>query len=83
LSRLDKSLTNASYEIEIDPATRLPVRLKVLLLAAIKGSTETDKAKRITGGKHLSFHFEYSLGEFGKIEKPKIPPEAQRLLSKA
>jgi hypothetical protein len=79
---LDKSLTNAYYEIEIDPETELPVRLKVVLLAAIRGETESDRQKKITGGRHIAFHFEYKLGQFGKIEKPDIPFEAMRLLAK-
>jgi hypothetical protein len=82
LSSLDKSLTNASYEIEIDPETQLPVRLKVLLLAAIRGETECDKAKRIVGGRHVAFEFEYRLSQFGKVEKPQVPFEAMRLLAK-
>jgi hypothetical protein len=79
---LDRSLTNAWYEIEIDPATQLPVRLKVVLLAAIRGETEYDRAKRITGGNHIAFHFEYRLGDFGEVEKPQIPIQAMRLLAK-
>lgn len=82
MSSLDKSLTNACYEIEIDPETQLPVRIKVLLLAAIRGETESDKTKRIVGGRHVAFHFEYTLSDFGKVEKPQIPFEAMRLLAK-
>ncbi|MBI4607160.1 MAG: hypothetical protein HY721_34790 [Planctomycetes bacterium] len=79
---MDKSLTNALYEIEIDPQTQLPITIKMLLLAATKGETEVNKAKKIVGGRHVAFHFRYDLSDFGKVEKPKIPQEAQRLLAK-
>ena len=82
MSSLDKSLSNAYYEIEIDPALELPVSMKVVLLAATRGETEVDAKKRIVGGRHVAFHFQYSLSDFGKIEKPAIPREALRLLAR-
>jgi hypothetical protein len=82
LSSLDKSLTSAYYEVEIDPETQLPVAIRMVILAAVKGETEIDKSKRIVGGKHIAFHFNYKLSEFGKVEKPKIPKDAEKLLSK-
>ncbi len=82
MSSFDKSLANAFYEIEIDPASQLPVSIKILLLAATKGETEINKQKKIVGGKHVAFHFTYALSDFGKIEKPSVPREAQKLLAK-
>jgi len=82
LSSLDKTLTSAYYEVEIDPETRFPISVHMVLLAAVKGETEVDKSKRIVGGKHVAFHFRYALGEFGKLEKPQIPRDAERLLAK-
>ena len=82
MSSLDKSLTNAYYEIEIDPALQLPVAIKVVLLAATKGETEIDKrTKRIVGGTHVAFHFTYALTDFGQIKKPEIPRDAEKLLA--
>ena len=82
LSSLDKSMTNAYYDIEIDPAAQLPVSIKMVLLAATKGETEVNKARKIVGGKHVAFHFTYALSDFGKTERPAIPKEAQKLLAK-
>lgn len=83
LSSLDKSLTNAFYDIEIDHTTELPLSLKVVLLAATKGETEVSKDKKIIGGKHVSFQFKYTFTDFNKVEKPAVPKEAQRLLAKS
>lgn len=79
---MDKSLTNASYEIEVDHAAQLPVSITMTLLAAVKGETEIDAKKKITGGRHVAFKFKYSLSDFGKVEKLAVPPAAQKLLAK-
>jgi hypothetical protein len=79
---VDKTITNAHYEIEIDPATKLPVRIAMVILTGTRGSTES-KDKKIVGGKHVAFHFDYRLSDFGKLKRPAIPPEAQRLLARS
>jgi len=79
---VDKTITNSWYEIEIDPATQLPVSIHVAILTASKGGTEA-KDKKIVGGEHVAFHFRYELSNFGKVEKPAVPPEAVKLLSKS
>ncbi len=82
MSSVDKSITNAYYEIDIDPSTQLPVSIKVVILTGAKGATET-KGKKIIGGKHVAFHFVYELSDFGKLKKPVIPPEAQKVLARS
>jgi len=81
VSGADKTLTNAFYEIEIDPDTNLPVRIKVTALTGRRGTTEA-KGKKIVGGEHAAFHFEYRLSDFGKVEKPEVPHEAAKVLAK-
>ncbi len=81
MSSLDKTLTNAYYEIEIHPTTRLPVKIAILLLTGTREGT-VMKDKKIIGGRHVAFHFEYELSNFGKLKTPKIPPEAEKLLAK-
>jgi hypothetical protein len=81
VSGTDKRTTNAFYEIEIEPETKLPVRITVSVLTARKGTTEI-KGEKIVGGQHVAFHFEYQLSEFDKVSPPKIPPEAGKLLAK-
>ena len=80
MSGADKTLTNAFYEIEIDPETVLPVRIKVTALTGRKGAT-VAKDKKIVGGEHAAFHFEYKLSKFGKVDPPKVPPEAMKVLA--
>jgi hypothetical protein len=46
-----------------------------------RNSYERGGGKQIVGGKHVAFHFEYRLSDFGKVERIKIPPEAERLLA--
>ncbi len=76
-------MTSAYYDIEIDHASQLPVTVKMVLLAATKGETEVDKAtKKIVGGKHVAFWFNYKFSDFGKITKPDVPREAQRILAR-
>ena len=82
MSRLDKSLTNASYEIEVDHAAGVPISITMTLLAAVKGETEMDAKKKIVGGKHVAFTFKYTLSDFGKVEKLEVPAEAQKVLAK-
>ena len=74
-------MTTAFYEIEIDPATSLPIRIKVTALTGRKGKTRR-KGSRIVGGEHAAFHFEYKLSDFGKVEAPKMPRSAQRVFAK-
>jgi len=81
VSGLDKSIANAWYEIEIEPSTQLPVRITMVVLTGTRGGTEAKKS-RIVGGRHVAFHFTYTLSDFGKLKRPAIPPEAQRLLAK-
>lgn len=81
MSGADKTLTNAYYEIEIDPVTTLPVRIKVTALTGRRGATRA-KGKKIIGGEHAAFHFEYKLGDFGKVKAPDMPKEAAKVLAK-
>ena len=81
MSTVDKTVTNAYYEIEIEPVTKVPVKIHVVILTATKGQTEV-KGKEFTGGKHVVFHLTYEMSSFGKLPKPKIPPAAQRVLAK-
>ena len=69
-----------SYDVEIDPETQLPVKIKVLLLTGQKGTTIT-KDNRIVGGDHVAFHFVYDLSGFNKTQV-KMPAEARKVLSK-
>ena len=78
---MDKKLTNAYYEFDIDEKTLLPRRIRMTVLAGSKGTTEKVGTK-IVGGEHVAFHFTYSLKDYGKVEKPKIPPEVARLLAR-
>ncbi len=82
MSGADKTIANAYYEIEIDPKTTLPVRVKVTVLTGRKSGTEKKDGK-ILGGEHVAFHSEYLLSDFGKVQSPKIPAEAQKLLAKS
>jgi len=74
-------MTNAYYRIQLNPKTNLPTSIRVVILTGTRDGTES-KDKKITGGKHVAFHFEYELTEFGKLKKPVIPAEAQKLLAK-
>jgi len=79
---VDKTITNAYYEIEIDPVQQLPLSINMVILSGTKGSTES-KDKKITGGKHVAFHFKYEMSSFGKLKKITIPPDAQKVLAKS
>ena len=79
---MDKTLTNAYYEFDIDEKTLLPKRIRMTVLAGSKGTTE-KKGKKIVGGEHVAFHFTYSLKDYGKIKKLEIPREAARLIASA
>ena len=77
---MDKRLTNAYYEFDLDEKTLLPKRIRMTVLAGSKGTTEKKGAK-IVGGEHVAFHFTYWLKDYGKVEKPEIPREAMELLA--
>ena len=74
-------MTNAFYEIEIDNKTSLPKNIRMVVTTGTKGETE-KKGEKITGGRHVAFHFDYELSSFGKLKKPTIPEDAQKLLAK-
>jgi hypothetical protein len=80
VSGLDKKLTNAFYEIEIDRQTSLPVKIRLTVLSGQRGKT-LAKGQKIVGGEHVAFHFEYSLSEFNEVKPPEIPADAQKLLA--
>ena len=77
---MDKTTTNASYIVEIDPKSQLPLSIRMQVLAGKKGATE-KKGKKIVGGEHVVFDFVYRLSKFDEIEPLKIPREAQVLLA--
>ena len=55
--------------------------MRVLLLTGQKGATKI-KNKKIVGGDHVAFHFEYKLSQFGRKQET-IPTDAQAMLRKA
>lgn len=81
MSRADKTATNAYYDVQLDPKTQMPTHMRVLLLTGQKGATKI-KNKKIVGGDHVAFHFEYKLSQFGRKQET-IPTDAQAMLRKA
>lgn len=79
---MDKTITNAYYEIELDHKSGLPRRIHVTVLTGTRGSTEVDKKKKIISGEHVAFHFEYRLSKFDDVEAVEVPRGARRLLAK-
>ena len=79
---MDKKLTNAFYEFDIDEKTLLPKRIRMTVLAGRRGSTEKE-GTRIVGGEHVAFHFTYYLKDYGKVKALEIPREARKLLAVA
>jgi len=77
---VDKTLTNAYYEIEIDHTRGLPVHLRIVILTGTKGTNTEANGMKITGGKHVAFHYDYDLSDFEKLQPPKIPAEAWKQL---
>lgn len=82
MASVDKTITNAHYEIEIDPVQQLPLSINMVILTGTRGSTES-KDKKITGGRHVAFHFKYEMSSFGKLKKITIPAEAQKVLARS
>ena len=82
MSGLDKTTTNARYEIEFDTKTHLPRKIRVTLLTGRKGETEVNKKGQIVGGDHVAFHFEYTLEGYGEAEAVDVPRAASKLLAK-
>ncbi len=80
MSKVDKTLTNAYYEIEIDPSKQMPVAMHVVIMTGTKGGATESKGRKITGGRHAVFHFNYTLSDYGTLQSPTIPPEAMKLL---
>ena len=80
MSRADKTATNAYYDVDIDPETVLPVKIRVLLLTGQKGRTIT-KNNRIVDGDHVAFYFNYDLADFNKT-KVDMPISARKALAK-
>jgi hypothetical protein len=76
---VDKTATNAYYDIEIDPKTQLPAAIALTVLTGKKGTTLTS-GNRIIGGDHVAFHFRYRLSDYGKVGAHRIPEEAKKLL---
>jgi hypothetical protein len=77
---MDKTLTNAYYEFDIDEKTLLPRRIRMTVLAGRRGATEKE-GRKIVGGEHVAFHFTYLLKDYGKVKRLEIPREAARLLA--
>ena len=81
MSKVDKQITNAYFLIDVDRKTQRPVSMQMVILTGEKGSTEA-KGKKITGGRHVAFLFNYKLSEYDTLKRPVIPPEAAKLLAR-
>jgi hypothetical protein len=81
LSKVDKTITNAYYVIDIDRKSQRPVSVQFVVMTGEKGGTEA-KGKKITGGRHVVFMFEYKLGDYDQLKAPTLPPEAAKLLAR-
>ena len=76
MSRVDKRTGQVIYEFTLDPVTRVPVTIDVLVM--------TGRTKQGTGltakEEHAVFKFHYQLTNFGQVDKFRSPRDAGRLL---
>ena len=77
MSRVDKTRTQAFYEIDVDLATNLPKSIKMVILTGVRGA---DEDKPIANQEHVAFHFDYRMKDFGKVAAFEVPPAARKLL---
>ena len=74
---MDKTRTQAFYEIDIDLATNLPKSIKMVVLTGVRGA---DEDKPIANQEHVAFHFDYNMKDYGKVAAFEVPKAAQKLL---
>ncbi len=74
---MDKTRTQAIYEIDVDLATNLPKSIKMIILTGVRGA---DEDKPIGSQEHVAFHFDYNLKDYGKVAAFEVPIPARKLL---
>ncbi len=58
-----------AYEISIDPTSKLPTQISIVLTGSLQSSDEAFRCEIV-----------YSLSGFGAVSAPEIPGEAARYL---
>lgn len=74
---MDKTRSQAIFEIDVDLATNLPKSIKMIVLTGVRGG---DDDKAIGNQEHVAFHFDYNLKDYGKVAAFEVPKQAQKLL---
>ncbi|MCI0651768.1 MAG: hypothetical protein L0Z55_07780 [Planctomycetes bacterium] len=79
MARVDKTSTNAYYEIDLDTKSNLPTSIKFVVLTGVK-STKDENGKKSESEEHVAFKFNYNLGLWDSVEKFSVPPAAKKVL---
>ena len=81
MSRLDKTVTEGFIEIDLDDEHQLPKTMRLVLLAGTKGQgKEAGEKSKDENAEHVAFHYNYTLGEWGQIERLAPPKDAVKLI---
>lgn len=83
MSRADKTTTRCTFEIDLDPETRLPRSIQMTVLTGVKGDDgKTAKGDRAfkDGVEHVAFHFNYTIDTQSELASFDIPKEARKLM---
>lgn len=73
---MDKSISRCFYEISYDPATFLPTKVRMVVLAGLKGSPD----KTLEKDQHVAFTFDYSFSRYGEVERFEVPREVAKMI---
>ena len=79
---MDKTISGGYYLIDLERDHSLPKTIKMVITAGVKNPRDPDTYEGEEVPEHLSWHFEYTFNEWGKVERFVVPPEAKALLKK-
>jgi hypothetical protein len=80
LSRADETVTRCVIEIDIDPASRMPRTIHLMLLTGVVGGTAPKEHAFDAGVEHMAFHYVHTFDTARQFAPFEIPKDAQKLL---
>ena len=82
-SRLERSNTQTTIIVDLDPAGELPQKIQIEVLGAYRDDNGRSRKGQLAfeeGTNHAAFHFIYWLDTSAAVGQFKVPQKAQRLL---
>jgi len=79
---VDKSVTRAFYDIELDARSREIKGFSLTVLTAVRDTKELPAAKRLGNVDHIAYYFNYEISDYGKVDRFDVPKEVASIMKR-